>query len=103
EAELFQVLQRILEIIAACAATAGGAEDHARRLVERQPAGVIRAAAQRSKRKGLHCAVRGLHLQQPPRIDQAAAHLALPYPIDRLFRQSKRCTTAGPTAVEPEG
>ena len=36
EAELFQVLQRILEIIAARAAAAGGAEDHARRLVERQ-------------------------------------------------------------------
>src|SRR5437660_9682391 len=40
KAELLEVSQGILEIIAARAAAAGGAEDHARCLVERHPAGV---------------------------------------------------------------
>src|ERR1700719_3855174 len=63
KAELLQVSQCILEIIAAGAAAAGGAEDHPRRLVERQPASVIRAVAERGKRERLPYALGGLCLQ----------------------------------------
>jgi hypothetical protein len=50
EAELFEVPHGILEVSAARAAPAGGAEYYARRVVERKLAGVICAISQRGKR-----------------------------------------------------
>jgi hypothetical protein len=94
KAELLEVSQCILEIIAARSAAAGGIEDHARRLVEQQSAGVIRAAAERGKRNRLPCAVCGLHPQQPRCVNQSAAHLAMPYTIECLYRRSKHCAAA---------
>src|SRR5690349_127467 len=103
EAELIEMPHGILEIIAARAAAAGSIEDYTRRLVERQLAGVIRAAPERSKRKSLPCHVCRLHPQKAPLIDQPATHLSMPYPIERVCRRSKHGTTARPAAIEPEG
>src|SRR4029077_11218236 len=102
EPELFEVSQCVLEIITARAVAANGTKDHSRLLVERKPAHVIRAASERGERKSLPRAFCRVYQQQPRCVDQAAAHLPMPYSVERICWQSKRCTAAGSAAIEPE-
>src|SRR5215469_5162326 len=102
EPELFEMPQCVLEILAARAATPGGAQDQPRHPVERKVAGVVWAVPQSGEGEGAQRPAPGAHLQEPRRVDRSPAHLTLPDPVESVCRQLQRSASARPTAVEPK-